>query len=104
MRNINKILAVLILSLPLLYVVAYFSLVSDTDPDKVGHYWDYGVDASAAPYYRWESPIARTLFMPVHLIDRRLRPGYWQVGRQHQVGTPVEEPVPPDEEEALNLD
>lgn len=59
-----------------LYAGAYLALLN---PEKMvmcvcggtGRPWD------RIPNYRWKSPVAEGVFLPIHRIDRIIRPWYW---------------------------
>lgn len=70
-RLAAPILAAILLLLPLLYVGSYFALV------KPGEHLGWG-SALYAPY-RCGGDVAVRLFWPLEQIDRRVRPGAWEV-------------------------
>jgi hypothetical protein len=59
-----------ILLLPALYVGSYLALL---DP--------YGVTQALPAHYRFGGDCARWTFYPINLLDRQLRPSYWNALR-----------------------
>jgi hypothetical protein len=84
MSGINKHyvrLALSVVVVLLVYMTAYYGLVSSLPPsvtvraDLNGTSRQYRI---SGPYYQYGGSISQILFLPAHLLDRRLRPAQWK--------------------------
>lgn len=77
--NVPIVASLLLLLLLSLYVGAYYATVSP----GIG-FWDEEYYCWTAQYsiseefYRWDS-VPYKFFYPVHILDRKLRPEYWEI-------------------------
>jgi hypothetical protein len=74
MRHANKAMGVLLLSalaLAAAYVIAYAIMLDGSSGARIR------AAITGEPSYRWRSDEARTVFAPVHWVDRKLRPERW---------------------------
>jgi hypothetical protein len=81
MRHANKVLGVAVVAAALLYVALYYAtvdyavfelrVVGDGDPI---------LNFEPVADYRFGGKAARMVFLPIHEIDRKLRPSVWSGG------------------------
>jgi hypothetical protein len=78
------VLATLV-GLPLLYVGSYFALVRRDSSSVISFAMpdgSMGYLVVPAPKYAIGGELAETVFGPLHFLDRKLRPGRWDVAAE----------------------
>jgi hypothetical protein len=74
-------LALSVVGALLVYITAYYVLVSSLPPSITTRVHSDGISRKyriTGPYYQFGGSISQILFRPAHMLDRRWRPARWK--------------------------
>lgn len=76
LSRLSRILLLTLIGVLVLYVVSYFTLLTRGQPEQV----EIEITATIVypnAGYRIESELVTQLYLPLHVIDERIRPDFW---------------------------